>query len=356
MDPDAMAELFDIPTGKTIEDDYNRGEAINSFDEVTKDMKSSTQDPDFVENKIIMDAIEEAGDSSDTVDADIESFQQEIVQSVDTKEISNIQESAQEDLEIPITVTETSNNDNPLNLDQSDLAVAEKIKKQFPQFNIYNGDRAFRDFYCYKLFFLKNVLTRFPVLDMKTMSDEVKNIDLDHFVQSDYIDPDLIRMKINDAYKGKTRLASLLMDVHEQYYAWERFLEMLRAKLWKDHEIKGAHRRDGSVLEHLSDMEYYVSQMKGFMESAKHCDAVLRAASDSLSRQLSCLEMKDRLGLNPQKVTRTETTRQTQQIKQDTKLSGLDEISDGTTISAPKATGPAEMQYADEDPIAAMGA
>ena len=107
---------------------------------------------------------------------------------------------------------------------------------------------------------------------------------------------------------------------------------MLRAKLWKDHEIKGAHRRDGTTLEHMSDIEQYFVELKSVLEVSKHVDAILKAASDSLSRQLSCLQNPEATGFI-QKVDY-----KSHYPTKSTDLDKFDSIGSGEKISAPIAS------------------
>ena len=136
------------------------------------------------------------------------------------------------------------------------------------------------------------------MLDLSSISDEIKECNLDHFIGSDVISPDLIRVNLDESYRWRTRVAFMLIDIYEQYYAWKRCLELLKAKLWKDHELKGSHRRDGLTVEHLCDVEQYVHDMDGCVECAKHVDNMLKAAAESLSRQLTCLQLKEHIGLS----------------------------------------------------------
>lgn len=227
--------------------------------------------------------------------------------------------------------------ENPLGLSIVELQRFNEIKEQYPQFTLDDGSLSFRDFYRSKFHYLNLALTRFPILELKSIREEFKDVNVDHFIGDEYISPELVQKKLDNAYRCRTRVSSLLITMYEQYYLWKRFLDMLRSKLWKDHDIKGSHRRDGTILEHLSDVECYFCEMEGVMESGKHIDGILKAATDSLSRQLTCLQLREHaIGK---------------------RLESLDRIDTGTVVSAPKATaGPVSVSYGKEDDMSELGA
>lgn len=402
-----IAELFEIGVGsnldsKTEDLDSKTEEPLSSFKERCKDVRLQMEEEPHVETdtEVITEALNRPldtetskldddaelevdipGDVEAVVDSDIAAFEQELSSSSITPaepeiktEFADMPKSAEPDIDIDIdielgidkTSVEPSslsavsdrNKDNPLELEGVDLIAYRQIMEHWPQFNVYDGSLAFRDFYRWKVHYLRILLGRFPVLDLGDMCDELKGISTDHFVGEHAINPDLIRRKIDDAQRCRTRVGTLLINVFEQYYPWERFLDMLRAKLFKDHEIKGAHRRDATLLEHLSDMEQYVAEMKGFSDAAKHSDMMLRAASDSLSRQLTCLQIKESLGLSPPQLLSTNLVEPSIGIAKRSasykeQLDDLDGVAEGTVISAPVPSGggATKVEYGQEDEI-----
>ena len=238
--------------------------------------------------------------------------------------------------------------DNPLQFEGIDLIHYRELKSKCPQFVFYDGSRAFRDFYRHKFWSVWNALHEFPILPIREMNEELDRVNLRHFVGEDVINPDLVQKKLDQVYQYRVRIADLLIKVYHQYFFWERSLERLKAKLWKDHEIKGAHRRDALILEHLTDMDNYYQMLKGFVESAKHADSMLKAAADSLSRQLTCLQMKEQIAV----------PRHDAQAKPRVAYDAMDGISDGEIVHAPKAWGvliPVEDGVTESDEIAELG-
>lgn len=349
-----MSALFDID----IEDNLSASEdneiAAASFSDRCSDIQSvmgtevTTQPipPTIVEKNIIEKNIIEKNvpdndidleipnDNSDEVDKDIASFGVGTVTVVEEKI---------NDTSVP--------SDNPLNLSGQDLKAYSKIKSDWPQFNLYDGSLAFKDFYRHKVAYLKILLGKYPLHDIQDMIKELKEIPLDHVVDGDVADPSLIQRKIGDTQRCRVRVGSLLIDVLAQHSLWERFVDILRAKLYKDHEVKGQHKKDAVLIEHLSDMEQYLGELKGFLDIAEHSDSLLRAAAESLSRQLTCLQVKESLALSPMKERIIPNRSVTQ-----SNLDNLDTLSVGTVISAPKVTNAvSKVNYGNDDDISSLG-
>lgn len=211
-----------------------------------------------------------------------------------------IKQEVVEEIDLPETdlpETPVSDSSNPLELSPADLEIYHNIKLQYPNFQLYNGSRAYKDFYKNKFIVLKALLLQFKILNIQALMEELQGINLNHWIDADVIHPDLVRTKINDSYKQRVRLSHILVTGIAQYPVWTRCLEMMKSKLWKDHGLKGAHNRDGLTMEHLFDMEMYTQELESFIESARHYDNILKAATDSLSRQLTCMQLKEQHGL-----------------------------------------------------------
>ena len=256
---------------------------------------------------------------------------------------------------------------NPLGLSGSDLKAYNAIKEQYPQFTLYDGSVSFLGFYKWKLSVLKQTLTRFPILKISDYRKEVRDTNLDHFIGEHALSPELIRNKIDNVYRHRIRLATMLAEAYEQYPAWKRSVEMIRSKLFKDHDIKGSHKRDGIVLEHIADVEFYMKELEGFIDSAKMIYSVLDAASESLSRQLSCIVTRESTGVDlptkseyehKQAVKVEQNKPAVKQTKNSSVLEDLDGIADGTLINKPTGSILVEQTWSvisDDDPLSKIG-
>lgn len=381
-----MAELFDVDIDSSLDSsnsssDYgsNKKESSRSFSDRCEDISSTMEkDPDDVLAKALAKTKVEAKSKQDQKQNLNDSVENKVkiedetkivkenvkksVQKIDKTSTNVIESNKQvideEDEEIDEIKNEeisSSNEDNPLELTEEELSAFKKIKSKFPQFQLYNGSRAYRDFYKHKFLCLNTLLSRFKLLPLMEMMLELKTVKLDHWIDADIAHPDLIRTKINDAYKWRVRVADLLITSFEQFFAWRRWLEMMRSKLWKDHSQKGAHNREGLTVEHLFDVEQYVNDMEGFIESAKHFDNMLKAASDSLSRQLTCIQLKEQHGIlkpenalnmntanvNKNNISKQEIATSISDVHEE-KYPGsddLDSIDSGSVVSAPKPNG-----------------
>lgn len=385
MEASRMAELFDIKINLGDEDDKQDTPAV-SFDHKIADinmvLKPAIIDaPAINDTELIKAAISaptptvnapsiqtELEDSStddfmdipddilDEVDKDIQSFQNEIEKPTNAAPV---------DVQTDIPETAKVEHDNPLGLEGSDLKAYQEIKKKYPDvFVLYNGSISNRDIYKYKVHSLKHLLGQFPLLDLRSMRDELASIRTNHFIGDDLCTPDLIRIRLDASYVQRTRLCSMLTQALEQFYAWERFLDMLRSKIWKDHELKGAHKKDGMVLEHLSDMENYVKGLEGFIEAAKQYDSMCKAAAESLSRQLTCIQLTEyaiapRVNVEEKPRTVQQHIRPSiQQPKMSVEMDSLDFINEGAVISAPKPKSDnvvATVSYGQEDEFSQLG-
>lgn len=189
-----------------------------------------------------------------------------------------------------------SHEENPLGLTGQDLRAYKLIGQKYPQFKLYNGDQGYIEFYRYKVQSLKYLLTRHGLLPISDMKKEIENIKLDKRL-GDLADPVVIGERMDEAIAGRGRVASLLAKAQGQLPSWRKTFEWLNSKVWKDHESKGAHKRDGMALEHNSDMKEYYCELQGFVDAATTIDSFLKSQHDSYSRQLSCVDLREKVGI-----------------------------------------------------------
>lgn len=253
----------------------------------------------------------------------------------------------------------TVSQDNPLNLSGKQLQIFKWIQDKYPRFSLSCNNPIYKTFYIFKLKALDVLLNRFPVLDLQSRRRELKSIKIDHFIGDDVPDPDLFRSKLDNCFRERIRLGELLVDAIEQEYSWQRHLELLQGKLYKDFDLRGAHKREGLNAEHIHDIEDYSIELKGFITMAKYIDGLLIAACDSLSRQLTCLQMRQPSVGKSEEFQKYKF--QTETIKsEDPVLGDLDGIDEGEIIQAPKSSHSAvslvNMGHVDpEDDLMSIG-
>jgi hypothetical protein len=241
--------------------------------------------------------------------------------------------------------------ENPLGLIGEDLRFFQYMRKKHPEFTMYNGNAAFKDFYRFKLQVLRSTMGRFPILDLAARRNELRQTNCNHYV-GDAISSGAIRAKLDECYRSRIRVAQMMAETYEQFFVWDKNIELLESKLWADHESRGAHKRQGLVLVHMYQETAYSKEMHGFIEAAKKIDGLLEAASDSLSRQLSCIQQRE-----PSSADHGYRYEQQQQKpviaakpkvvappdKPDPKVDGLDGIAEGSVISVPERSREARV-------------
>ncbi len=240
---------------------------------------------------------------------------------------------------------------NPLGLTGQDLRAYELISQKYPQFKL-SGGHAYREFYCYKVRSLKYLLTRHGLLPVADMTKEIENIKLDKRL-SDLADPVILGQRMDEAIAGRGRVATLLAKAQGQLPAWKKTFEWLNSKVWKDHESKGAHKRDGMALEHNSDMKDYYSDLQGFVDAATTIDSFLKSQHDSYSRQLSCVDIREKVGVMHDAVVseieevapKPEPTPSSIAVPINSELDGLDILESGTLIEKVPVGGLVEKDF-----------
>lgn len=314
--------------------------------------------PDLFETKENSKPIEDSddldldipGDVEKEVDADIARFQQQLKESATEQSESSSEAKVETKVEVP-----PSNDPNPLGLKGVEWKAYQQIREKFPQFSLYDGNPAYRDFYRSKMTVLMSMLSTFELIKIDDRMQELSEISLRYFIgEKQVATPELIRVRLDESYRARVRVSELLVQSLGQFPAWQRYCEMLRSKLWKDHEMKGAHRRDGLTMEHMSDIEGYVSKLQGFIEQARHYDGMLRAAADSLSRQLTCLQLNEPTGFDQRMEHKIKPKAPSQSSPA---LENLDTIEDGSVIEAPVSKRePTEVDYGvPTDDLAELG-
>jgi len=244
---------------------------------------------------------------------------------------------------------ENKMNDNPLELSEEDLSAYHKIQEKYPgKFVLYDGGQAFKAFYRFKIRALKSILTSYPVLNVRDMDKEILGIRT-KYQGTDLPDPITIGTKMSECQLARGRVTTLLMQAQMQLPAWKKCFEWANSKLWKDHELKGAHNREGLSSEHMWDIQRYYTDLQGFVDSANLLDSFLKATHDSLSRQLTCVIIRDKAGVAHETVHQelsNEVGSHPVQAQPNSDLDGLDTIESGTVIPKVRKGGLVQKDFA----------
>lgn len=235
---------------------------------------------------------------------------------------------------------DTRDEGNPLGLSGQNLRAYRIIKEKYPQFQLWDGSQGYKEFYRYKVQQLKNLLARYGILPISDMKQEIENIRLDKRLGDDLADPVVIGQRMDESIANRGRVAALLAKAESQLAAWKKTFEWLNSKVWKDHDLKGAHKRDSLALEHNADMKDYYCELQGFVDAATTIDSFLKSQHDSYSRQLSCVDMREKVGVAHKTVSsEIEHISKPEPVSTpspspaaDSELDGLDTLDSGTVI------------------------
>lgn len=232
---------------------------------------------------------------------------------------------------------------NPLGLNDIDLRAYHAIQKKYPQFQVYDGTHAFREFYRYKIKALKSALTSFPVLPLSDMRKELEAIKTQHKSRADLSDPVSLGQKMGECSVARGRIAELLLKALAQAPLWKTTLALLNGKVWKDHDTKGAHKREGLIMEHNYDVERYDAELRGFINAATHIDNFFQSQFDSYSRQLTRIDVQSKVGVVHSAIANE--IEKPAEVQPDSDLDGLDTIESGTVIPRVRKGGLVQRDF-----------
>jgi hypothetical protein len=365
---DELSALFsDVDTGNNLDDksdDYGvTGTPANPrrFEDICKDIKAVMEHEPVVA-KVEPTKVESVKQSEPEKKVVKVEPKVNLVQPEPEEEEETEEEEEETGLEV---VAETKSEklgknidpNNPLDLNEIDLKAFNEIQKEHPQFKLYDGSYGYKDFYRFKVRALKSLLAAFPVLDFKEMMREVDGIKSNYKVGGDLPDPHALAYKMGECQLSRDRVNSLLMRALAQLTTWKKSYEWINSKLWKDHDSKGAHKRDGLAADHNWDVHMYYTTLQGFVDAASLVDGYLRSAQDTLSRQITCIQanfpVRDRVVHDPVNRAINEEARNVQNhtvsTAIDPALDAFDSLEAGTVISAVKKGAFVELQFSGTD-------
>jgi len=357
-----MAELFDVPvTEDSVNKKTDKQNNSSETDEQTFEQKSN--DLNLIIDK--EEVKEEKSTDAEVIQAAANKISKKIIHPSKKKDQfefyeqngnnqvkkENIEESSETEITKDENILDEAEHDflfeehseNPLNLDSQDLCHYRTITDKYKgQFILYDGNPVMKSFYRYKTQELGFLISQFGVMNCSAFRTEIVNIHADSSI-SGIPHGEIITKKMNQVQRQRERLSEILTLFHQQYPVWEKALEMLKGKLWCVKDIKGQHKREGIVADHMNEVVHYVSELKAVLDSGKHVDDILKASHDSLSRQLSCiLDMRKREVSDPmdREFASRKNISHTSSMDEDEKdeeLERLDVIEEGLEISCPSS-------------------
>lgn len=142
----------------------------------------------------------------------------------------------------------------------------------------------YSNFYLEKKKMLPKLL-RGGKLPIESFSSELNAIKIDTTV--DMYDHINIANKMNEIRKWQTRIMEIRGRVLSQYFRWKRAIELWRGILAKAEYSKPAIAQEGTVYNHMRDMEMYFTDLEYLYEFTENLLKNLDGSFDSLSRQVT---------------------------------------------------------------------
>ena len=315
-----MADMFEIPENKL---STNNTEDINNddFEQKSQDLNLiiEKETEEVLEKEPVKNITEKKEPAIKTkpskkIKQDTNETKQTVDENIDENNILQSTDPLMED-----------NQENPLNLQADDLEHYQTLNSNYP-FILYDGNVGMKKFYRYKVRELGYLLSNAPLLDCKSLIEECKNININHSIEG-IPHPETLSKELSNVQRQRERLGDILIQIHQQYHLWDQATEMLKGELWIVKDLKGQHKREGLVLEHMADIIHYLGNLKRTLETAKYIENLLDKANDTLSRQISCLESGKKLNLIDYNDSYNEKT-----------IKNMDTINEGTEIEASSAS------------------
>ncbi len=109
---------------------------------------------------------------------------------------------------------------------------------------------------------------------------------------TEVFDQHVIMRQMEEIQQYRDRVKYIAVKVNNQYYAFNRYVEMLRGYLAKIQYLKPILKQDGLILEHMGDIELYFQRLKALHNSVSITENNLAAAYEMLSRKVTiCMEL-----------------------------------------------------------------
>lgn len=359
---DELSALFDeIEIGTNLDVDKSSDYGATSTNENQRPFASKVEDlKSVLEPEEITEEPESEEVTEEVSESEPEMLQPEPKPSAEfnTPESSTKLEQIKEAIEDGdyMRAQDIRDNANPLGLSGDNLRAYQVISQKYSQFQLYDGKPGYKEFYRYKVQSLKNLLARYGILPLSDMQSEIEHIKLDNRLGGELADPVVIGQRMDESIANRGRVAALLAKAQMQLPAWKKTFEWLNSKVWKDHDSKGAHRREGMALEHNSDIKDYYSELQGFVDAATTIDNFLKSQHDSYSRQLSCVDMREKVGIAHRNVSVEIQQASSPEVHEepfvaqpstvsDSELDGLDTLESGTVIEKVPTGGLVERSF-----------
>jgi len=201
------------------------------------------------------------------------------------------------------------------------------------KWRLESTDQKYDSFYRQKKSLLNRILIDGPLPFDKLMNElRDSSIDLSYAT----FDTEIVAKKMYHVQQMRDRIKEIQIQCNNQYFLWERSIELMHGLLARTQYEKPAAKQDGLIYEHMEDMEIYFHRLKALHRSAEAVVKNLDGAFECLSRRATIamptkqVERKqysqDQEENNTQ--SKTEVTADTDDVLLPDSLSDYDELPD----------------------------
>jgi hypothetical protein len=111
-------------------------------------------------------------------------------------------------------------------------------------------------------------------------------------VITEVFDQQVIIKQMEEIQQYRDRVKYIGVRVNNQYFLFDRFIELLRGSLARIQYLKPVLKQDGLIFEHMWDIELYFQRLKALHNSVVSTEKNLAAAYEMLSRKVTiCMEL-----------------------------------------------------------------
>lgn len=159
------------------------------------------------------------------------------------------------------------------------------------QWALESPSSMYDNFYRQKKIFLDNCVCKVGgQVEYSRWTKELEEAEVD--VVSEVFDQQVMIDKMEEVQQFRNRVKYIGVRVNNQYYAFERFISLLRGYLAKVQYLKPVLKQDGLILEHMGDIELYFERLRALHSSVSITEKNLAAAYEMLSRKVTiCMEL-----------------------------------------------------------------
>ena len=112
-------------------------------------------------------------------------------------------------------------------------------------------------------------------------------------IQGEVFDQSIIMGQMQCVQQFRERVKYISIKVNNQYYMFKRYVELMRGFLARVEYLKPIIKQDGLILEHMRDLELYLTRLESLHDSVIKTEKTLLAAFDTLSRKVTiCMELR----------------------------------------------------------------